>query len=102
MGTVFAFITANCSAILRDFIMKENSIKRIPRGVSIEITVLWDIAFSVLLDMYNSSNPNYHTIKYSMSIVISGAFITSLLVYHFGFLEWRFHNKKLEDIEKQT
>ncbi|MFV9930449.1 MAG: hypothetical protein AB8U82_06475 [Rickettsia endosymbiont of Haemaphysalis japonica] len=49
-----------------------------------------------------SSNPNYHTIKYSMSIVISGAFITSLLVYHCGFLEWRFRNEKLEDIEKQT
>ncbi|MCX4080278.1 hypothetical protein N7280_06815 [Rickettsia rhipicephali] len=48
--------------------MKENAIKRIPRGVSIEITVLWGIAFSVLLDMY-SSNPSYHTIKYSMSIV---------------------------------
>ncbi len=100
-GPFFAFITANCGAILRDFIMKENSIKRIPRGVSIEITVLWGIAFSVLLDMY-SSNPNYHTIKYSMIIVISGAFITSLLVYHFGFLEWRFRNEKLEDIEKQT
>ncbi|MFQ3887567.1 MAG: hypothetical protein AB8U88_05465 [Rickettsia conorii subsp. raoultii] len=81
--------------------MKENSIKRIPRGVSIEITVLCGIAFSVLLDMY-SSNPNYHTIKYSMSIVTSRAFITSLLVYHFGFLEWRFRNEKLEDIEKQT
>ncbi|MFV9891048.1 MAG: hypothetical protein AB8U54_04395 [Rickettsia conorii subsp. raoultii] len=49
-----------------------------------------------------SSNPNYHTIKYSMSIVTSRAFITSLLVYHFGFLEWQFRNEKLEDIEKQT
>ncbi len=37
-----------------------------------------------------------------MNIVIAGAFITSLLVYPFGFLEWRFRNAKLEDIEKQT
>lgn len=62
---------------------------------------LWGIAFSILLDMY-SGNPNYHTIKYSMSIVIARAFITSLLVYHFGFLEWQFRNTKLEDIAKQT
>lgn len=39
-GPLFAFITANYGAILRDFIMKKNSIKRIPRGVSIKITVL--------------------------------------------------------------
>ncbi|MCC8468170.1 MAG: hypothetical protein LN589_05925 [Rickettsia endosymbiont of Eriopis connexa] len=99
-GPFFAFITANCGAILRDFIMKENSIKRIPRGVSIEITVLWGVAFSVLLDIYGS-NPNYHTIKYSMVIVISRTFITSLLVYHFGFLEWRFRNENT-NLEKQT
>lgn len=57
-------------------------------------------SLSVLLDMYGT-NPNYNTIKYSMIIVISGAFITNLLAYHFGFLEWRFHNEKLElDTEK--
>ncbi|WP_245207535.1 hypothetical protein [Rickettsia fournieri] len=44
-GPFFAFITANCGAILRDFIMKENSIKRIPRGVSIEITVFMGYSF---------------------------------------------------------
>ncbi|KJW04995.1 hypothetical protein RAT170B_0691 [Rickettsia argasii T170-B] len=58
-GPFFAFITANCGAILRDFIMKENSI-----GYQEELVLkslyLWVIAFSVLLDMY-SSNPNYHT-----------------------------------------
>ncbi|AFB21382.1 hypothetical protein RCA_04125 [Rickettsia canadensis str. CA410] len=81
-GTIFfAFITANCGATLRDFITKENLIKRIPRGVSIEITILWGIAFSVLLDMYKV----ICTIKYSMIIVISGVFITSLLDYHFSF-----------------
>ncbi|WP_410956749.1 hypothetical protein [Rickettsia koreansis] len=44
-GPFFAFITANCGAILRDFIMKENAIKRIPRGVSIEITVFMSYSF---------------------------------------------------------
>ncbi|CAK6887877.1 PBPb domain-containing protein [Rickettsia helvetica] len=99
-GPFFAFITANGGAIVRDFIVKENSIKRIPRGLSIEITILWGVAFSVLLDMYGA-NPDYNTIKYSMIIVISGAFITNLLVYHFGFLEWRFRNENT-NIEKQT
>ncbi|MCZ6901267.1 MAG: hypothetical protein O7C59_03770 [Rickettsia endosymbiont of Ixodes persulcatus] len=68
--------------------------------MSIAITILWGIAFSVLLDMYGS-NPNYNTIKYSMIIVISEAFITNHLVYHFGFLEWRFRNENTS-LEKQT
>ncbi len=41
----FAFITANCDTILRNFIIKENSIKRTPRGVSIAITVFMGYSF---------------------------------------------------------
>jgi len=93
-GPFFSFITSNGGTIIRDFIVGENSIKRIPRGVSIEITILWGIIFSLLLDMYGN-NPNYDTIKYSMIVVVIGAFITNLLVYHFGFLEWRFRSDKI-------
>lgn len=94
-GPFFAFITSNCGVILRDFITKETALKRVPRGISLEITILWGAVFSVLLDMYGT-NPDYTTIKYSMIMVIIGAFITNLLVYHFGFLEWRFRNDKIE------
>ncbi|XVN41614.1 MAG: TRIC cation channel family protein [Rickettsia endosymbiont of Argas persicus] len=91
-GPLFAFSTSNGGIIVRDFVIGENSVKRVPKGLSIEITLLWALIFSVLLNMYGA-NPNYDTIKYSMIIIIVSAFITHLLIYHFGFREWRFRNQ---------
>ncbi|MGX6960869.1 MAG: hypothetical protein ACIPMY_06705 [Rickettsia endosymbiont of Pentastiridius leporinus] len=99
-GPCFAFITSNCGVMFRDFIIKETSIKKVPKGLSLEITILWGAAFSVLLDMYGT-NPDYTTIKYSMIMVIIGAFITNLLVYHFGFLEWRFRNDNEQTVNPE-
>ncbi|MFY9589221.1 transporter substrate-binding domain-containing protein [Rickettsia endosymbiont of Halotydeus destructor] len=93
-GPFFACITSNSGVILRDFISRQEVAKGIPKGSSIEISVLWGVCFSVLLDVYGS-NPNYNTIQYSMITVIIGAFITNLLIYHFGLPEWRFRNNKL-------
>jgi len=92
-GPFFAFLASNAGVIVRDFIIGKNSVKRVPKGISIETTLLWGLIFTLLLDRYGA-NPNYDTIKYSMIIIIVSAFITHLLVYHFGFLEWRFYNNK--------
>lgn len=51
--------------------------------------------------MYGA-NPNYDTIKYSMIIIIVSAFITHLLLYHFGFREWRFRNKEVTTNEAES
>ncbi|WP_341791532.1 hypothetical protein [Rickettsia endosymbiont of Gonocerus acuteangulatus] len=100
-GPLFAFLTSNGGIIIRDFILGENSVKRVPKGLSIEITLIWALVFSILLDMYGA-NPNYDTIKYFMIIIIVSAFITHLLLYHFGFREWRFSNKEVITNEPES
>nr|WP_231569976.1 hypothetical protein [Rickettsia bellii] len=100
-GPLFAFLTSNGGIIIRDFIIGENSVKRVPKGLSIEITLIWALVFSILLDMYGA-NPNYDTIKYSMIIIIISAFVTHLLLYHFGFRKWRFRNKEVTTSEAES
>ncbi|HJD60871.1 MAG TPA: transporter substrate-binding domain-containing protein [Rickettsia endosymbiont of Columbicola hoogstraali] len=100
-GPLFAFLTSNGGIIIRDFIIGENSVKRVPKGLSIKITLIWALVFSILLDMYGA-NPNYDTIKYSMIIIIVSAFITHLLLYHFGFREWRFRNNEVTTNEAES
>ncbi|WP_253308055.1 MULTISPECIES: transporter substrate-binding domain-containing protein [unclassified Rickettsia] len=95
-GPFFACITANSGVIFRDFISGGQFTKGVPKGLTIEISILWGVCFSVLLDIYGS-NPDYNTIEYSMMAVIAGAFFTHLLVYYFSFPEWRFRNDKITE-----
>lgn len=82
-GPFFAFLTSNGGGLLRDLIRKERNISCLSdNGINAEISVLWGLIFSAFLD-FNAYHPDAETIKYTVIIVASGAFLTRMLVYYF-------------------
>ncbi len=83
-GPCFAFLVSNAGYIARDmFCTKNRVISCVSGDIHSEISILWGMIFVKLLDVY-SYNPTYNAIKYSVISVITGAFVTRLLVYYFN------------------
>jgi len=91
-GAFFAFLTANGGGILRDLIRKDRVISCITDGINAEISIIWGVIFSFLLD-YSSYNPNPTTIRYYVIGVVTGAFLTRLLVYYLKIPNLHFRNE---------
>lgn len=98
-GPCFACLTSGVGVVLRELICNHNaSLQFIHGKVNFEISILWGLIFSILLDI-NYYNLNDSTIKYSIITVIAGAFITRLLVhyYNIGNLTFREDKEKLPE-----
>lgn len=98
-GPCFACLTSGIGMVLRELICNHNiSVALIRDRVNLEISILWGLVFSVLLDI-NYYNPDDSTIKYSIITVIAGAFITKLFVhyYNIGNLVFRNDDKRFSE-----
>lgn len=91
-GAFFAFLTASSGTILRDILRKDRVISAISTGINAEISVVWGLIFSASLN-YISDNPDPVTIRYLVIIVVSGAFISRLLVYYLKIPNPTLHNE---------
>lgn len=98
-GPFLAFLAAHAGSIIRDLLLKERDIKCLDGRMSAEISILWGLIFSILLDIH-AYNPDYSTIEYSMITVIAGAFVTKLLVYYFNVPNLRFRVEGDEAVTK--
>ncbi len=100
-GPCFACLTSNTGLIARNLVVnysKENSF--ILREVNFEISILWGLIFSILLNAY-AYNPDYNTIRYSIITVITGAFISKLIIYYYNIPNLTFHNNELENSKEE-
>ena len=83
-GPCFGFFTANTGIFLRELICNSNAKSELIHGqVNYEISILWGLIFSILLNL-NYYLHDESTIIYSIVTVIAGSFITRLLTYYYN------------------
>ncbi len=88
-GPFFAFLTSNGGGIIRDLIRKDREIICTNEEINAEISILWGLIFSTFLDI-NSTHPDPIVIKYTVILVVTGAFISKLLVHYLKIPNLRF------------
>ena len=101
-GPFFAFLTANGGGILRDLIRKKHEIVCLTGALNAEVGVAWGLAFSIYLNI-NSYDPNPSGIRNAVIVVVSGCFLTRLVVRYFNIINVKFRAEKdtnLDEISK--
>jgi polar amino acid transport system substrate-binding protein len=101
-GPFFAFLTANGGGILRDLIRKKHEIVCLTGALNAEVGVVWGLAFSIYLNI-NSYDPNPSGIRNAVIVVVSGCFLTRLVVRYFNIINVKFRAEKdtnLDEISK--
>ncbi len=88
-GPFFAFLTANGGGILRDLIRKKHEIVCLTGALNAEVGVVWGLAFSIYLNI-NSYDPDPNGIRNAVIIVVSGCFLTRLVVRYFNIINVKF------------
>lgn len=98
-GPCFACLTSTIGIILRNLICNDNMMAQknnnVLRGINFEISILWSLVFSILLDTH-AYNPDYSTIKYSIITVIAGAFTSRVLIHYYNIPNLTFYADDVE------
>lgn len=95
-GPFFAFLAASGGVILRDLIRKKRIISCFVGSFNAEVGVLWSLIFSIYLDI-NSYNPSPTGIRNMVIVVVTGCFVTRLMVYYLKVPNIKFRAEVVEE-----
>jgi len=96
-GPFFAFLAASGGVILRDLIRKKRIISCFVGSFNAEVGVLWSLIFSIYLDI-NSYNPSPTGIRNMVIVVVTGCFVTRLMVYYLNVPNIKFRAEDVEEV----